>query len=206
MDKRDVGDVYNRGNDFYNWFLGDMMIYTSGIFQDESKETLEQGQTRKLDLICQYTQMKPNQKHLDIGCGWGTFVSHAAKHYGTYSTGVTLAQEQVVWGLETAKKYGVQDKVNFLCKDYRDIPSTEKYDVITCLEMSEHVGIKNYDKFLTQIKSLLKEDGIFYLQIAGLRRVWHFEDLVWGLFMDRYIFPGADASCPLYWVTNQLER
>lgn len=90
--------------------------------------------------------------------------------------------------------------------DYRDIPATDKYDVITCLEMSEHVGIKNYAQFLAQIKLLLKEEGVFYLQIAGLRRVWHFEDLVWGLFMDRYIFPGADASCPLYWVTNQLER
>lgn len=159
-----------------------------------------------MDLVCRYTQMKEGQSHLDIGCGWGTFVSHAAKYYGTKSTGVTLAKEQVVWGLETAKKYGAQDKVNFLCMDYRDIPSDQKYDVITCLEMSEHVGIKNYAQFLAQIKTLLKEGGTFYLQIAGLRRAWQYEDLVWGLFMDRYIFPGADASCPLYWVVNQLER
>jgi cyclopropane fatty-acyl-phospholipid synthase-like methyltransferase len=72
--------------------------------------------------------------------------------------------------------------------------------------MAEHVGIKNFQKFLLQVRSMLNDDGIFYLQIAGLRRSWQFEDLVWGLFMAKYIFPGADASCPLGFVTSQAER
>ena len=72
--------------------------------------------------------------------------------------------------------------------------------------MAEHVGIKNFQKFLLQVRSMLKDDGIFYLQIAGLRRSWQFEDLVWGLFMAKYIFPGADASCPLGFVVSQAER
>jgi len=88
--------------------------------------------------------------------------------------------------------------------DYRKIPQ-KKYDKITCLEMAEHVGIKNFSKFLHQVKSMLADNGIFYLQIAGLRRAWQFEDLVWGLFMGKYVFPGADASCPLGFVVNHLE-
>jgi len=89
----------------------------------------------------------------------------------------------------------VADRVKVLVDDYRNLPA-KKYDKITCLEMAEHVGIKNFQKFLLQVRSMLKDDGIFYLQIAGLRRSWQFEDLVWGLFMAKYIFPGADASLP----------
>ena len=100
---------------------------------------------------------------------------------------------------------GVADRVKVLVDDYRNLP-VEKYDKITCLEMAEHVGIKNFQKFLLQVRGMLKDDGIFYLQIAGLRRPWQFEDLVWGLFMGKYIFPGADASCPLGFVVDQAER
>jgi len=88
--------------------------------------------------------------------------------------------------------------------DYRDIPH-EKWDKITCLEMAEHVGVKYFNRFLLQVSDMLNDNGIFYLQIAGLRRPWQFEDFNWGLFMGKYIFPGADASCPLGWVINQLE-
>jgi cyclopropane fatty-acyl-phospholipid synthase-like methyltransferase len=203
-DHDDIHGVYNRGNDFYGWFLGETMIYTSGIFQS-LEEKLETGQKRKLDLVCQYTQMKKDEEHLDIGCGWGTLVIHAAKTYGTKSTGVTLAEEQSAFGMERATKAGVKDRVTFLTMDYRKIP-TKKYNKITCLEMAEHVGIKNFSKFLHQVKGMLTDDGIFYLQIAGLRRAWQFEDLVWGLFMGKYVFPGADASCPLGFVVNHLEE
>jgi cyclopropane fatty-acyl-phospholipid synthase-like methyltransferase len=72
--------------------------------------------------------------------------------------------------------------------------------------MAEHVGVRNFQRFLRQVRRLLEDDGIFYLQIAGLRRPWHYEDLVWGLFMAKYIFPGADASCPLAFVVSQAER
>lgn len=72
--------------------------------------------------------------------------------------------------------------------------------------MSEHVGVRNYQQYMAQVKSLLTPDGLFFLQIAGLRRSWDYEDLLWGIFMGKYIFPGADASCPLYWDINQVER
>jgi cyclopropane fatty-acyl-phospholipid synthase-like methyltransferase len=203
-DEGDIAHVYNRGNDFYHWFLGDTMVYTSGIFRDPS-ESLETAQERKLELVCQYVQMQPGDQHLDIGCGWGPLITHAAQHHGTFSTGITLAQEQADWARARAARAGVSDRVHVIVDDYRNLPA-KKYDKITCLEMAEHVGIKNFQKFLLQVRSMLKEDGIFYLQIAGLRRAWQFEDFVWGLFMAKYIFPGADASCPLGFVVTQAER
>jgi cyclopropane fatty-acyl-phospholipid synthase-like methyltransferase len=180
------------------------MIYTSGLYLDRS-DTLEQAQDRKLQTVCDYVQMKPGDRHLDIGCGWGTLVAYAAKHRGTTSTGVTLAKEQAAWARETAEREGVSDRVHLIVDDYRNIPA-QKFDKITCLEMAEHVGIRNFQKFLLQVRGMLEDDGIFYLQIAGLRRPWVFEDLVWGLFMGKYIFPGADASCPLGFVVSQAER
>lgn len=204
-DTAEVRDVYDRGNDFYRWFLGPRMVYTSGIFENQD-ESLEDAQDRKLDLVCRQTKMKPGQKHLDIGCGWSTLICHAAKNFGTKSIGVTLAREQKKWMQEEfAPKYGVEKKVDVLCMDYRDIPK-QQFDVITCLEMAEHVGIKNFQTFLLQVKEMLTDEGFFYLQIAGLRRAWQFEDLIWGLFMGTYIFPAADASCPLGFVVTQCER
>ncbi len=203
-DEGDIAHVYNRGNDFYNWFLGDGMVYTSGIFNDVN-ETLEQGQERKLETVCRYLQLKPGERHLDIGCGWGPLITYAAQHYGTHSTGITLAQEQADWAKRRAEAAGVSDRVQIMVDDYRNLPA-QKWDKISCLEMAEHVGIKNFQKFLLQVRGMLKDDGIFYLQIAGLRRSWQFEDLVWGLFMAKYIFPGADASCPLGFVVSQAER
>lgn len=202
-DRSDIVPVYDRGNDFYNWFLGESMVYTTGIFRSP-EESLEQGQLRKLDTICDSVQMQAGDRHLDIGCGWGTLLVHAAKR-GTFSTGVTLAKEQAEWANEAAQKAGVADRVRVIVDDYRNIGAAQ-YDKITCVEMAEHVGIKNFQKFLLQVKGLLKDDGVFYLQIAGLRRAWQYEDLVWGLFMAKYVFPGADASCPLGFVVSQAER
>jgi sphingolipid C9-methyltransferase len=203
-DRGEIVPVYDRGNDFYNWFLGDTMVYTSGIFRDP-EESLEVGQERKLDTVCKYVQMKPGDHHLDIGCGWGPLVTHAASRYGTHSTGITLAKEQADWARKRAQAAGVGDRVQLIVDDYRNLPA-QRYDKITCLEMAEHVGIKNFQAFLLQVRSMLKDDGIFYLQIAGLRRAWQYEDLVWGLFMAKYIFPAADASCPLGFVVSQAER
>jgi cyclopropane fatty-acyl-phospholipid synthase-like methyltransferase len=82
--------------------------------------------------------------------------------------------------------------------DYRDIPvPAGNYDKITCLEMAEHVGVRHFAGFLKQVHDMLDDDGVFFLQVAGLRKSWQYEDLIWGLFMNKYIFPGADASTPL---------
>jgi sphingolipid C9-methyltransferase len=195
QDERIVREHYDRGNDFFGWFLGERMVYTSGFFTSPN-ETLEQAQDNKLNLVCQKLQLEPGERLLDIGCGWGTLAAHAARHYGVDATGVTIAKNQASFGNERAQQWGVAERARVLCTDYRDIPE-DKFDKISSLEMVEHVGVKNLRSFYEQVYDLLTDDGLFLLQWTGLRRGLRPEDLIWGLFMNKYIFPGADASlCP----------
>ena len=203
-DRKTVTGHYDRGNDFFNAFLGDIMIYTSAFFESPA-DTLEDAQRRKLEVVAKKIQLKPGERLLDIGCGWGTLVAHMAKEHGADATGVTLAARQAEFGTERISKYGVSDRARILTMDYRDIPR-EKWNKITVLEMAEHVGIRKFQAFMRQLNSMLEDDGILFLQIAGLRRNWTAEDFTWGLFMSKYVFPGADASMPLSFVCNHLER
>jgi cyclopropane fatty-acyl-phospholipid synthase-like methyltransferase len=211
QDQRIVRSHYDNKNDLFNWFLGTPMIYTSGYFRT-GNESLEEAQDNKMNLIAQKLQMKPGTELLDIGCGWGTLIAHLAKYYGVNTTGVTIAPAGAEWAQKTINEKGVQDKAKVWVKDYRDIPKDKKYDYITCLEMAEHVGIKNFKKFMKQCYDMLKDDGIFYLQIACLRerdslfQKKNREDLVWGLFMNEYIFSGADASMPISWDLRKIEK
>jgi cyclopropane fatty-acyl-phospholipid synthase-like methyltransferase len=210
QDERIVRSHYDNHNDLFNWFLGPRMIYTSGFFRNIN-EPLEQAQDNKMDLIAQKLQVKKGMSLLDIGCGWGTLVMHFAKYYGLDTTGVTLAQSGADWANNQIKENGVSDRARALRMDYREIPH-KQYDRITCLEMAEHVGLKNFEKFMAQIYGLLKDDGLFYLQIAAIRErkypMWgpNMEDIVWGLFMNKYIFSGADASKALNWDTRRIEN
>lgn len=226
-DKADVSDVYNRGNDFYGWFLCDKMLYSVGLWESSAPEIFAQenntkmnelmsvAQTKKLDKICgELCMMKPGMEHLDLGCGWGALLLHATRDFKVKSTGITLSKEQAACIQERKEasekkgnKHDFEVKVINAWNWLEDMKKAgKKYDVITCLEMSEHIGVRDYQKFCHAVRAVLKDDGIFYLQIAGLRRNWQYEDLIWGLFMNRYVFPGADASCPLYWDIEQLER
>ena len=137
-------------------------------------------QQRKLDTVCKKINLQPGDRMLDIGCGWGTLAVHAATQ-GAKATGVTLGRNQNMWAMDKARKAGCQDNVDILCMDYRDIPM-QKFDKITCLEMAEHVGVLRFSTFLRQVKDMLEDDGLFFLQIAGLRRAWQYEDLQWGVF------------------------
>ena len=199
---------YDRGNDFFGWFLGPRMIYTSGFFTSPN-QTLEQAQDQKMKRVCDKLQLKTGERYLDIGCGWGTLVATAAKDYGVDATGITIAQKGAAYGTEQIQRMGVSERARILTLDYRDIPPGP-YDKISCLEMAEHVGVRKFQDFMKQVYGMLADDGLFYLQIAGLRAKkgtlgFHFEDLVWGLFMNKYIFPGADASMPLSFVVSNLE-
>jgi cyclopropane fatty-acyl-phospholipid synthase-like methyltransferase len=117
-----------------------------------------------------------------------------------------LSRNQAKYGNDWAAKEGVSENCRLLCRDYREIPKGQKFDRITALEMAEHVGVLRFNTFLTQIKDLMHDDSLFFMQVAGLRRTWKYEDLIWGLFMARQIFPGADASTPQNWYMEQLER
>lgn len=110
-DKADVSDVYNRGNDFYGWFMCNRILYSSGIYEKED-EDIEVAQTRKLHTICNFLQLKEGEQMLDLGCGWGALISFAAKHYGVNPTGITLSKEQKKFAEDRVKELGVQDKVD----------------------------------------------------------------------------------------------
>ena len=207
-DEEQVRDHYDRGDDFYSWFLGPRMIYTSGIISDIKKEeSLEQLQDNKVAIVCQKVDLQRGEKMLDIGCGWGTLAKYASTEYGAEVTGITLGRNQTAWGNNALRKAKIEESQSrILCMDYRDIPVPEGgYKKITCLEMAEHVGVRHLSSFFTQVHDMLDDDGVFFLQIAGLRKFWQYEDLIWGLFMNKYIFPGADASTPLGFVTDKLE-
>lgn len=209
QDETQIQDNYDRGDDFYSWFLGPQMIYTSGIISDPNKaETLEELQDNKLNLVCSKLDLQKEDRVLDIGCGWGTFATFAAVNYGCDVTGVTLAKTQTRFGNDRLKKNGIDpSQARILNLDYRDIPvQPGHYTKIISLEMAEHVGIRHYDKFLSDVYNLLDDDGVFVFQVAGLRPTWQFHDLQWGLFMNKYVFPGADASCSLGWVVSHLEK
>lgn len=211
QDEEQVRDHYDRGDDFYTWFLGPRMIYTSGVISDITKEeSLEELQDNKLNIVADKIQLQQGDHVLDLGCGWGTWTAFASSQHGAKVTGVTLGRNQTKWGTNLLETYGVEpDQSGIVCCDYRESPKSKKpsgkYDKITCLEMAEHVGIRRFSTFLQQVYDSLEDDGIFFLQYAGLRKSWQYEDLIWGLFMNKYIFPGADASTPLGFVINSLE-
>jgi sphingolipid C9-methyltransferase len=205
QDSRIVSEHYNRGNDFFEWCLGEAMVYTAASFETPDMP-LEQAQYRKIDRACEKLQLKQGETLLDIGCGWGTFVARAAREFGAKTHGVTLAQEQVNFGTDRIAKYGVSDRAKVEVCDYRNV--TGKFDKIVSLEMVEHVGIKNLVAYYQKVHELLADDGLFVLQWTGIRNLYNPqnplsaltmrpEDLIWGLFMSRYIFPGADASLTL---------
>ncbi|KAK9469392.1 S-adenosyl-L-methionine-dependent methyltransferase [Lipomyces arxii] len=209
QDEEQVRDHYDRGDDFYSWFLGPRMIYTSGLISDINREeTLEEMQDNKLRVVCEKLQLKSGETMLDLGCGWGTLANFASTQYGAHVTGITLGRNQTKWGNSRLEESGIPEyQSKILCLDYRDTPTPPngKYKKISCLEMAEHVGVRKFGTFLSQVYDMLDDDGLFILQIAGLRKSWQYEDLVWGLFMNKYIFPGADASTPLGFVIDKLE-
>jgi cyclopropane fatty-acyl-phospholipid synthase-like methyltransferase len=178
QDEEQVRDHYDRGDDFYGWFLGPRMIYTSGIISDITKEeTLEELQDNKLKVVCSKIDLKPGEKMLDLGCGWGTLARFASKNFGAHVTGITLGRNQTAWGNSGLRRDGIpESQSKILCMDYRDTPvPTGKYNKITCLEMAEHVGVRHFSTFLKQVNNMLEDDGTFFLQIAGLRKSWQYE-------------------------------
>ncbi|KAK7408480.1 Sphingolipid C9-methyltransferase 1 [Neonectria punicea] len=206
QDEDQVRPNYDRGNDHYAWFLGPRMIYTSGIISDPTREeTLEEMQDNKMAVVCEKLGLKPGETMLDIGCGWGTLARYASVNYGAHVTGVTLARHQTEWGNDALRSAGVpEEQSRILCSDYRDIPET-KFDKITQLEMAEHVGVRRLTTFFRQCYEMLEDDGSMYVQLSGLRKAWQYEDFIWGLFLNKYIFPGADASTPLGFYISCLE-
>lgn len=201
-----IDEGYNKGNDWFKATLGETMMYTSGLYPT-GKETLTEAQNYKIDYVADAIELQPGMSVLDIGCGWTYLANRLTEKHGAKVTGITLSKEQLAYGTVLNAKNDVtihlQDAMQL--KDRDDLPE-EGFDRVTSLEMAEHVGIRRYQEFLGLVHDMMKDDGVFYFQVAGLRRAWRYEDLIWGLFMGEHVFPGADASCPLGWISTQVER
>jgi cyclopropane-fatty-acyl-phospholipid synthase len=148
---------YDLGNEFYQLFLDPEMQYSCAYFTDWNN-SLEQAQRDKLDMICRKLRLQAGEKMLDIGCGWGGLICHAAQKYGVRAHGVTLSQEQYDFVREKTRRLGLQDRVTVELRDYSELEGT--YDKIASVGMFEHVGIANMPAYFAKIRGLLRDRGI----------------------------------------------
>ena len=210
QDARTLPEAYNKGDDWFEATLGEPMVYTCAIYPS-SCETMWSAQHNKLDFISHALDISTGDRVLDIGAGWGRLSAHYASK-GANVTGVLMASDQQNYANKLVRKLGLSDHVEIRLQNFFDMQDPKgTFDAISAVEMAEHVGIRNYDTFLQKVHKLLKNEGTFYIQVAGLPRGYakgynHYEDIIWGLFMDEHVFPGADASCPMGWVITKLEQ
>ena len=148
---------YDLGNDFYQLFLDPEMQYSCAYFTDW-QNSLAEAQRDKIDMICRKLGLQPGDRFLDIGCGWGALICHAAKKYGVTAHGVTLSEEQAAWARDRIAKEGLADQVTVELKGYSKLEG--KYDKIASIGMYEHVGIANYPGYFKKLRSLLRDRGI----------------------------------------------
>lgn len=190
-DEATVSYHYDQSNEFYRLFLGPSMTYTCAVF-DSPEDSLEEAQVRKLDLVLDKLNLKPGDRLLDIGCGWGSLEIHAAK-CGIRVLGVTLAAEQVKWANEWIRREGLEDLAEVRQMDYRDVPEGD-FDAICSIGMMEHVGFKHYPSYFKEIFDKLKPNG--RLLNHQITRVNSTTGKAAGEFIDRYIFPDGQLASP----------
>jgi cyclopropane-fatty-acyl-phospholipid synthase len=155
-DRRAIRHHYDTGNDFFALFLDPLMVYSCAHFLDPH-EPLEDAQRRKLDMICRKLELRPGDTLLDVGCGWGALVTHAAANYGVEATGVTLSGEQADEARKRAAAAGMTERVTIIEDDYRNLDS--RFDAIASVGMVEHVGLGHLPEYFRHLRSLLAAGG-----------------------------------------------
>jgi cyclopropane-fatty-acyl-phospholipid synthase len=178
---------YDVSNEFYRYVLGPSMAYTCAVFPRE-EATLEEAQYEKFDLVARKLDLKPGQRLLDVGCGWGGMVRHAAKEYGVKALGVTLSAPQASWGKEAIDRDGLGDLAEVRHLDYRDVFETG-FDAISSIGLTEHIGVRNYPSYFGFLHDHLRPEGRL-LNHSITRHHNRREET--GPFIDRYIFPDGE--------------
>jgi cyclopropane-fatty-acyl-phospholipid synthase len=193
--KRDATDVryhYDVSNDFYRLWLDRHMVYSCAYFVT-GKEDIDTAQEQKLDHLCRKLDLRPGERLLDIGCGWGGLVGWAAERYGVSAVGVTLSERQVEYAQERIRALGLADRVQVRLQDYREIPGESKFDKIVSVGMYEHVGIANLPLYFGTIARLLKPGGVALNHgITSGDRDGRAQGPPGGEFIDKYVFPGGE--------------
>lgn len=199
-DEQAVRFHYDVGNDFYSLWLDRQMVYSCGYFE-RGNESLDDAQTAKLDHVCRKLRLRDGERMLDIGCGWGALVIHAAKHYGVHATGITLSQEQAAFATERVEREGLAGRVTIELRDYRDLPDKELFDKISSVGMVEHVGGDHLDEYFASAYRVLVPGGLFLnhgIISVDDARPKPLLDPVWRTlwrrdqFIRRYVFPDGE--------------
>ncbi|GHH50870.1 cyclopropane-fatty-acyl-phospholipid synthase [Lentzea cavernae] len=182
-DRDAISHHYDLSNAFYQLVLDPSMAYSCAYFTS-GDEPLEQAQHNKLDLVCRKLGLQPGMRLLDVGCGWGSMIIHAAKHYGVHATGVTISAQQREHILGRIEAEGLTGRVEVRLQDYREVRD-EPFDAISTIEMGEHVGESNYPEYASTLHRLLKPEGRLLLQQMSRGR----NAPGGGAFIESYVAP-----------------
>ncbi|KOG55438.1 MULTISPECIES: SAM-dependent methyltransferase [Streptomyces] len=201
-DRRAVSHHYDVGNDFYERVLGPSMVYSCAYWSPGS--TLEEAQRDKLDLVCRKLALRPGERLLDVGCGWGSMALHAAREYGVRVTGVTLSREQAAYARKRVADEGLTEQVDIRIQDYRDVKDGP-YEAISSIGMAEHVGADRYRDYARTLHALLRPGGRLLNHQIARRPEPDEEAYRIDEFIDAYVFPDGELS-PLGTTVGELER
>ncbi|HEY2346225.1 MAG TPA: cyclopropane-fatty-acyl-phospholipid synthase family protein [Xanthomonadaceae bacterium] len=200
--RRNIAAHYDLGNALFKLFLDDELMYSSAIFADPDEslgtgslgaESLDRASRHKLDRICRKLDLKPSDRVIEIGTGWGGFAMHAAKHYGCHVTTTTISAEQHALTLERVAAAGLTGRVTVLKQDYRDLAG--RYDKLVSIEMIEAIGHQYLDTYFAQCAALLKPDGLALVQAITIEDSRYEQALRSVDFIKRHVFPGSFIPC-----------
>ncbi|TMJ17672.1 MAG: class I SAM-dependent methyltransferase, partial [Alphaproteobacteria bacterium] len=180
---------YDLGNDFYRAWLDESMTYSSAVFKHPESETLEAAQARKVRLLLDRLDLKPGQRLLEIGCGWGALAETAARDYGVEVVGLTLSEEQKAWAEARAQAAGLSDRIEIRLQDYRDVEG--RFDAVASVEMVEAVGQRYWPAYLGAIARVLEPGGRAALQLISIRSSLFDAYAASADFIQTYVFPGG---------------
>jgi cyclopropane-fatty-acyl-phospholipid synthase len=194
---------YDVSNDFYQLWLDRRMVYSPALY-DGHDDDLETAQERNLDSICRMLQLRRGDRLLDIGCGWGALIIHAAKHYGARAVGITLSKMQAELAQERVRSASLEDRCRVLIKDYREIARNEVFDKVASIGMIEHVGTRFISKFFRKVNDALLPGGLFLL--SGITQPLQMRVLgAAESFIHEYVFPDGELQ-PLSELVLQAEQ
>jgi len=194
-DRADISHHYDVGNGFYRLWLDQRMVYSCAYFESGDEE-LEAAQLAKLDHICRKLRLAPGERFLDIGCGWGALVLHAAREYGVSAIGITLSEQQAALARERIAAAGLQDRVEVQLLDYRDLPlrfGEGTFDKVASIGMFEHVGLRNLPVYFGTAARMLRDRGLMLnhgITSADVENRPIGSDA--GEFIGKYVFPNGE--------------